>query len=71
MCVLVAQSYPTICDPVDCGPPGISIHGILQAGILSGLPFPSPLNINRIEYIMGKAGTWRPSHLKTTLQGWL
>ena len=30
----VAQSYPTLCDPVDCSPPGSSIHGILQARIL-------------------------------------
>ena len=25
----VAQSCPTLCDPVDCSPPGSSIHGIL------------------------------------------
>ena len=25
---------PTLCDPVDCSPPGSSIHGILQARIL-------------------------------------
>ena len=37
----VAQSCPTLCDPVDCSPPGSSIHGILQAGILEWLPFPS------------------------------
>ena len=30
----VAQSCPTVCDPVDCRPPGSSVHGILQAGIL-------------------------------------
>ena len=30
----VAQSYPTLRDPVDCTPPGSSIHGILQARIL-------------------------------------
>ena len=30
----VAQLCPTLCDPVDCGPPGSSIHGILQARIL-------------------------------------
>ena len=30
----VAQSYPTLCDPVDCSPPGSSIHGILQVRIL-------------------------------------
>ena len=29
----VAQSCPTLCDPVDCSPPGSSVHGILQAGI--------------------------------------
>ena len=30
----VTQSCPTLCDPVDCSPPGYSIHGILQARIL-------------------------------------
>ena len=30
----VAQSCPTLCDPVDCSPPSSSIHGILQARIL-------------------------------------
>ena len=30
----VAQSCPTVCDPVDCSPPGFSVHGILQARIL-------------------------------------
>ena len=27
------QSCPTLCDPVDCSPPGSSVHGILQARI--------------------------------------
>ena len=31
---LVAQSCPTLCDPVYCSPPGSSVHGILQARIL-------------------------------------
>ena len=30
----VAQSCPTLCDSMDCSPPGSSIHGILQARIL-------------------------------------
>ena len=30
----VAQSYTTLCDPVDCSPPGSSIHGIFQARVL-------------------------------------
>ena len=27
----VAQSYPTLSDPMDCSLPGSSIHGIFQA----------------------------------------
>ena len=30
----VAQSRPTLCDPIDCSLPGSSVHGILQARIL-------------------------------------
>ena len=30
----VAQSCLTLCDPMDCSPPGSSVHGILQARIL-------------------------------------
>ena len=30
----VAQPCLTLCDPVNCSPPGSSIHGILQARIL-------------------------------------
>ena len=30
----VAQSCPTLCDPVDCSPPDSSVHGILQARVL-------------------------------------
>ena len=30
----VTQSCPTLCDPMDCSPPGSSVHGILQARIL-------------------------------------
>ena len=32
--VLVAQSSLTLCDLMDCSPPGSSVHGILQARIL-------------------------------------
>ena len=30
----VAQSCPTLCDPMDCSLPGSSVHGIFQARIL-------------------------------------
>ena len=28
VCVLVAHSCLTLCDPIDCRPPGSSVHGI-------------------------------------------
>ena len=30
----VAQSCPTLSDPMDCSPPGSSVHGIFQARVL-------------------------------------
>ena len=38
--LLVAQLYPTLCDPVDRSPPGSSVHGILQARILEWIAIP-------------------------------
>ena len=31
---LVAQSCPALCDPMNCSPPGSSVHRVLQARIL-------------------------------------
>ena len=42
MCVLVVQSCPILCDPMDYSPPDYSVHGILRQEYWSGLPFPSP-----------------------------
>ena len=42
MSLLVPQSYPTLCDPMDYSSPGSSVHGILQGRSWSGYPFPSP-----------------------------
>ena len=38
--VLVAQSCPTLCDPVDGSPLGSSVHGILQARMLECITIP-------------------------------
>ena len=40
LCVLVAQSCPTLCDPMDCCLPGSSVHGILPARILEWVAIP-------------------------------
>ena len=34
LCAKSLQSCPTLCDLIDCSPPGSSVHGILQARIL-------------------------------------
>ena len=51
------QSFPTLCNPVDCSPPGFSLHGILQARILEWVAMPSsrgssqPRDRTRVSYI--------------------
>ena len=38
----VAQSCPTLCDPVNCSLPGSSVLGIFQARILEWIPLEYP-----------------------------
>ena len=40
MKMLVTQSCPTLCNPMDFSPPGSSVHGILQARILEWIVIP-------------------------------
>ena len=42
VCAESLRSCLTLCDPVDCGPPGSSVHEILQARILEWVAIPSP-----------------------------
>ena len=35
-----SQSCRTLCDPMDCSPPGSSVHGILQARMLEWVAIP-------------------------------
>ena len=37
---LLAQSCPSLCDPLDCSPPGSSVDEILQARILEWVAMP-------------------------------
>ena len=39
---LIAQSCLTLCDTMDCSPPGSSVHGILQTRTLEWVAMPSP-----------------------------
>ena len=52
------QSCPTLCDPTDCGPPGSTVCGILQARILEWVAIPSsrghswPRNRTCVSYLL-------------------
>ena len=37
---LVTQMCPNLCDPMDCSPPGFTVHGILRARILEWVAMP-------------------------------
>ena len=42
----VAQSCPTLCDPMDCSLPGSSVHGIFQAIVLEWIAILVPRNLH-------------------------
>ena len=66
----VAQSCPTLCDPLGCSPPGSSVHGILQARILECTAMPSsresswPRDQTQVSYI-SCIGRWILYHWAT------
>ena len=56
MCVhaKLLQSCPTLCDPMNCSPPGSSVHGMLQARILEWVAMPIYTHI-QIYFIYSKS----------------
>ena len=59
VCVLVAQSCLTVCNPLGCGLPCSSLHGILQARILEWVAIPSrgsspPRDRTPVSHIAGR-----------------
>ena len=56
----VAQSCPTLCNPMDCSLPGSSIHGILQARVLEWVAISfsrgssQPRDQTRVSWIPGR-----------------
>ena len=54
--VLSPQSCPTLCDPVDCSPPGSSVHVILQARTLEWAAMPSSRGSSHVSWVSRIAG---------------
>ena len=65
--VLVANSCPILCDPMDCSPPGSSVHRISQARILEWVAisfssgYSQPRDWTHVSYI----GRWILYHWAT------
>ena len=71
----VAELYPTLCKPVDCSPPGSSVHGILQARILQWVAIlfsrrsSRPRDWTRVSRIVGRRFTvWVTREVLSVLQ---
>ena len=45
----VAQSCPTLCDPMNYSPPDSSVHGIFQARILEWVAIPYLIHMNKTD----------------------
>ena len=62
----VAQSCPTLRDPMDCSPPGSSVRGIFQAGVLEwgAIAFSDPLPNTYQNSTLQKGSTclWHKPH---------
>ena len=41
MCAVLLKLCPTLCDRMDCSPPGSSVRGVLQARMLEWVAMPS------------------------------
>ena len=70
----VAQSCPTLCNPVDCSLPGFSVHGILQARILEWVTISQPKDKDWLNGYKNKTPIYvvykRPTSNQETYTNW-
>ena len=81
-CCSVAKLCPTLCDPMDCSPPGSSVHGISQARILDWVAISSSRGSSRPRikpvspalaggfFTIEPPGKPMPDHLKPEIIRW-
>ena len=70
-----AQLCPTLCKPMDCNPPGSSVHGILQARILEWIAISSrvssqPRDLTCVAWL-SSVGRWILYHLGSYFWEWV
>ena len=73
MCAQSFQLCLTLCDLMDCSPPGSSVHGILQARLLEWVALPSSRGSSQprdwIEVFCIAGGSFYPLNHLGSLQG--
>ena len=75
VCIL-SQSCPTLCHPMDCSPPGSSVHGIFQAIVLEWIAISfsrgssQPRDWTRVSCIVDRCFTiWATREVLRILEG--
>ena len=59
VCVLVTQSCPTLCDPTNCSLPGSLSVEFSRQEYWSGMPFPSPGDLQWLKGTIKNNHLWR------------
>ena len=74
----VAQSCPTLCDPMDCSLSGSSVYGIFQARVLEWIAISfsrgssRPRNWTQVSCIAGRRFTvWATREAQVAREGWI
>ena len=64
------QLDPALCDPMDCSPPGSSVHGILQTRMLERVAMPSSRGSSRPRVVTCTScvGQWILHHREAQIQ---
>ena len=76
VCVLFTQLRLTLCDPMNCSPPGSSVHGIFQARILEWVAIPfsrgfsQPRDQTHISHIAGRFFSALATHFSCETMLW-
>ena len=62
----VTQLYPTLCDPMDCSPPGSSVHGEVNPEYsLEGLI----LKLQYFGHLIRRASSWEKTLMVGKIEG--
>ena len=65
------QSCPTLCDPIDGGPPGFSVHGIFQARVLEWVAIAFSDYLPYFHHILPQVNKREGTQLHPSTENWV